>query len=77
MLVIHFNLNWKQLEPALDAWKRQRNTLAHGKGAEFGIKDLLETSRIAGAINILALAAIGYHGLASASVLEDAYIRIP
>jgi hypothetical protein len=77
MLVKHLNLDWSKLEPAMVAWKRQRNTLAHGKSTEFRMKDLLDTSKIAGAINILALAAIGYHGLASASVLEDDYIRIP
>lgn len=72
----HFNLPWGKMEPVWKAWARQRNPRAHGKTANnYDLKDLIDGSRIAGGINILVLAAIGYSGLASLSKLEDEYLR--
>ena len=38
---------------------------------------LVATSRIAGAINVLAAAALGFSGLMVLSRIEDKYVRLP
>lgn len=69
VLVEKLNLSW-------NAWNSQRHTRAHGSSDEFSTKDLIASSRIAGAINILALAALGYTGQCCISALEDDYIHL-
>jgi hypothetical protein len=77
-VVEHFRLPWKKMSPALDSWKKYRHPLAHGAGLQ---NDLMEqfvaSSRIAGAINVLAAAAIGYSGTAVLSRIEDRFINLP
>ncbi len=77
-LVDHFRLSSEKMSLALRAWNKHRNSLAHGISAtgEFG-EEMLIVSRIAGAINVLAAAAVGYSGLAVLSRIEDRHIRIP
>ena len=78
MLVEHFRLPWEKMSPALDAWKKYRNPLSHGKAPSGEVaEDMIVPSRIAGAINVLAAAAIGYSGLAVLSRIEDQFVRLP
>ena len=77
-LVEHFRLPAEKMSLALKAWKKHRNSLAHGNSStgEVG-EEMLIVSRIAGAINVFAAAAIGYSGLAVLSRIEDQFVRLP
>lgn len=77
-LVDHFRLPAEKMSLALKAWKKHRNSLAHGNSptGEVG-EEMLIVSRIAGAINVFAAAAIGYSGLAVLSRIEDQFVRLP
>lgn len=78
-LIAYFGIPYDKLKPALDAWKSHRHSLAHGAetGDDGGIDQMLATSRIAGAINVLAAAALGCSGLMVLSRIEDRYVRLP
>ncbi|HEY5894880.1 MAG TPA: hypothetical protein VIT91_16795 [Chthoniobacterales bacterium] len=81
-LVEHFRLPPGKMSAALEAWKVHRHPLAHGASAKDDRMDqLVATSRIAGAINVLAAAALGFSGLMVLSriedKIEDEYIRLP
>ncbi len=76
-LVDHFRLPPEKMSAALEAWKAHRHPLAHGASANDDQMDqLVATSRIAGAINVLAAAALGFSGLMVLSRIEDKYIRL-
>lgn len=77
-VVAHFGLPVEKLSPALAAWRKTRNPLAHGMtpSMEFA-EEAFASSRIAGVINVLAAAAIGYSGLAVLSRIEDQFVRLP
>lgn len=75
-LVAHLGLPWANcFDLALSAWQKNRNSLAHGKLASRSL-ELDSQSRMAGAINLLVAAAMGYKGLAVFSRGEDRYQRI-
>ena len=77
-LIQTLSLPADKMQLALAAWKKYRHPLAHGVSPRGGLMEqMFATSRIAGAINILAGAAVGYSGLAVLSRIEDEYIRIP
>lgn len=76
-LAAHFRLPAEKIMPALDAWKAHRHPLAHGAPRDDLIEQMLATSRMAGIINVLAAAALGYSGLMVLSRIEDQYIRLP
>jgi len=74
----HFGLAWEKMSVAWNAWNSHRHGLAHGSSEQStGVDSWLAASRIAGACNVLALAAIGYKGVSSLSRLEDKYIDLP
>ncbi len=77
-LAKHFDLTWKgKMQLAAEAWKRQRNRLAHGShGSDLNLEDLFDRSRIAGAINVLSACAIGYEGLIALSEVEDSFVNV-
>lgn len=77
-LVEHLRLPLEATMPAFDVWKRHRNVLAHGMRPDGDNTDnLIVVSRVAGAINVMAAAALGYSGSAVLSRLEDRFVRIP
>jgi hypothetical protein len=78
-LVKHFQLPWQdKMAMALDSWKSQRHRLAHGATQDDAkLEDLFHNSRIAGGINVLIGAALGYSGLAVLSQIEDQYLTCP
>jgi hypothetical protein len=58
----HFQLEYEsEMVRHLDAWKRKRNPLMHGKWKETD-EDFSDQALIAGAINIVALKVMGYSG---------------
>ncbi|MDQ3621067.1 MAG: hypothetical protein M3463_01045 [Verrucomicrobiota bacterium] len=74
----HFRLRWDKMLPALAAWQKHRHPLAHGAAThDDRMNQLFVTSRIAGAINVLAGAAVGYSGLAVLSRTDNRYIQLP
>jgi hypothetical protein len=77
-LVKHFQLPWEaKMSMALVSWNSQRSRLAHGASrAEGKLEDLFHTSRIAGAINVVIGASLGYSGFAALSQIEDQYIML-
>ncbi len=77
-LAKHFQLPWEDnMANALDSWNRQRHRLAHGGTQDdANLEDLFDQSRIAGAINVLIGAMLGYSGLAVLSQIEDQYITL-
>lgn len=76
-LVAHFRLPAEKMKPALDAWKAHRHPLAHGASADDPMDQMLATSQIAGAINVLAAAALGYTGVMILSRIDDKFIDLP
>jgi hypothetical protein len=63
---------------ALVSWNSQRSPLAHGAtGDEGNLEDLFQRSRIAGAINVLIGATLGYSGFAVLSRIEEQYLMLP
>lgn len=78
-LVNHFQLPWEdKMAKALDSWKSKRSRLAHGAALQEGkLEDLFHASRIAGAMNVLIGATLGYSGFAVLSRIEDQYLRLP
>jgi hypothetical protein len=78
LLVDHLKLPKDKMSLALDAWKKHRHPLAHGASPKDDQMDqMFATSRVAGAINVLAAATLGYSGLMVLSRIEDQYIRLP
>ncbi len=76
-LIEHLRLPAEKMAPALDAWQTHRHPLAHGASPSDDLTEqMFATSRIAGAINVLAAAALGYSGLMVLSRIEDSYIRL-
>jgi len=77
-LVEHFRLSTEKMSLAVEAWKEHRHPLAHGASPNDDLIDeMLATSRIAGAINVLAAAAVGYSGVMVLSRIDDQFIRLP
>jgi len=77
-LVTHFGLPPEKMLLALEAWKLHRHPLAHGVSANDDLMgQLIATSRIAGAINVLAAATLGFSGRMVLSRIEDKYIQLP
>jgi hypothetical protein len=81
-VVRHLNLKWESdMEEVFDTWKLARNRLVHDKRRAEQSEDevresMLNESRIAGAINILALKLVGYSGWMMSSAFEDKYRQI-
>lgn len=76
-LVAHYGLPWKGcFDLALASWHKHRNPLAHGRLLGCNGDELESQSRIAGAINLLMAAAMGYKGLAIFSSVEGKYQHI-
>ena len=81
-VVNHLGLQWEgDMEEVFKTWSQTRNAIVHDKTradqSDEQIRRAVRVeSRIAGAINILMLKAIGYTGLLRHSALEDGYRRI-
>jgi hypothetical protein len=77
-LAKHFQLPWEDnMAKALDSWNGQRHRLAHGAPQDdANLEDVFHQSRIAGAINVMIGATLGYSGLAVLSPIEDQYITL-
>lgn len=78
LLTDNFSLQWNsEMFNAFESWNTQRHPLAHGSSTErLSVDDLIDFSRVAGAVNVLAACAIGYKGTVTASVIEDRRITI-
>ncbi len=77
-VVERLRLSPEKMSQALDAWQKHRHPLAHGASPKDDLREqMFATSRIAGAINVLAAAPLGYSGLMVLSRIEDQYIRLP
>lgn len=48
-----------------------------GENANTNLEDLFQRSRIAGAINVLTGATLGYSGFAALSRIEEQYLMLP
>jgi len=72
----HFKIAKSKFRKVEKSWHRQRNPLSHGRFGDASVNDLLDQSRIAGTINMLACCAIGHKGIVPLSFLEDEYVRL-
>ena len=77
LLIQHLQLGEDKMSSALDAWKQFRHPLAHGAAQKDDMMEqMFAASRIAGAINVMAAAVIGYSGIMVLSLLDDKFIEL-